>query len=296
MKKVFGILTVSLLSFSLFFTSCDKTSDLNNNEDLSESVTLKTLEPEVEFKSDQGLFEKTIVEELVKKKRCKNEVVSGKIEFTHDGEWVATIDFGDGKCDGLASVTWLGKDGETKSKEMPLDRMFPRKGDGCHGKPGEGMKEPKKVIVEELVKSEECDEIVSGIVEMYHGDKMVARIDFGNGECDGIATKCFTNKEGEQECEDFDVSLWRDKPLHEDGPMGQDLTKVVVEEVVKSEECNEPVSGIIEFYKEDILVVTIDFGNGECDGIASKCFINKDGEEECKDFELKGHGDGIHGE
>ncbi|MEZ5083067.1 MAG: hypothetical protein R2750_06425 [Bacteroidales bacterium] len=46
-----------------------------------------------------------------------------------------------------------------------------------------------KVITKPLVKPEDCLSIVSGTIEFREGDKVVAIIDFGNGECDNIATK-----------------------------------------------------------------------------------------------------------
>ena len=47
----------------------------------------------------------------------------------------------------------------------------------------------EKVIVEDLVKKEQCKwEVVSGIVEFYYENEMVFAIDFGNNECDGVAT------------------------------------------------------------------------------------------------------------
>jgi len=54
---------------------------------------------------------------------------------------------------------------------------------------GTGEKEDyEKVIVEELVKKEECKwEIVSGMMEFYYDGEMVFAVDFGDGSCDGVA-------------------------------------------------------------------------------------------------------------
>ena len=55
----------------------------------------------------------------------------------------------------------------------------------------------KKVIVEPIIKSDECDFIVSGIIKYYKvksGD-WVATVDFGDGTCDDIAIK--TTDEGD---------------------------------------------------------------------------------------------------
>ena len=144
-------------------------------------------------------YQKVIVEELVKNEECKWEVVSGIVEFYYEKELVSTINFGNGTCDGIATVTWLDKNGETQTKEVDVWKLFKKEEDKYTEK-----------IVTELVKGENCDEIVSGLIEYYDEKKnWVASVDFGNGECDGIATKCWLNKDKEKECEDFDVALWK---------------------------------------------------------------------------------------
>ena len=55
----------------------------------------------------------------------------------------------------------------------------------------------KKVIIEPIIKSDDCDYIVSGIIKYYEvksGD-WTATIDFGDGTCDDVAIK--TTDEGD---------------------------------------------------------------------------------------------------
>ena len=47
----------------------------------------------------------------------------------------------------------------------------------------------EKEIVEEIVKSEDCECIVSGVVEYYEDGNLTATVDYGNGTCDEVATK-----------------------------------------------------------------------------------------------------------
>jgi len=64
---------------------------------------------EVDLKSKDGDYDKIIVEPLVKADDC-DYIVAGTIEFHKDGEWIATIDFGDGSCDDLAEKTTADDD------------------------------------------------------------------------------------------------------------------------------------------------------------------------------------------
>ncbi len=46
-------------------------------------------------------------------------------------------------------------------------------------------------IIEPIVKTEDCDYIVSGVIKYYEceGGDWVATVDYGNGECDEWASK-----------------------------------------------------------------------------------------------------------
>jgi hypothetical protein len=49
-------------------------------------------------------YSKSIVEHLVKTGECR-EIVQGVVEITKDGELAATINYGEGECDGVGTVT-----------------------------------------------------------------------------------------------------------------------------------------------------------------------------------------------
>ena len=68
-------------------------------------------------------YEKVVVEELVKEASCDYEVVAGNIEFYYESEMVFGVHFGDGSCDGLATISWL-KDGNLENKEVDVWQVF----------------------------------------------------------------------------------------------------------------------------------------------------------------------------
>ena len=98
-------------------------------------------------------------------------VVKVKIEYIKNGTVVATVDFGDGQCDDIATKTVDGKEhtynlgGKKKSSRY------------------------KKSILIPLVKIDGCDYIVEGKIEYIKNGTVVATVDYGDGQCDDIATK-----------------------------------------------------------------------------------------------------------
>ena len=202
MKKALFILSLLTIGMVLVFTSCKKEADKDNKSEYysTTEIFVESLEPGIIIKGNGNKedYKKNVVEELVKKKECKWEVVSGIIEYYYQDEMVLSIDFGDGNCDGLATVSWL-ENGVIESKDIDVWMLFKQK-------------KAKYVIIQDLVKNENCDyEIVSGIIEYQdkQGNPYVT-IDFGDGTCDGIATKCWT-KNDVIECKDFDVTFWLGK-------------------------------------------------------------------------------------
>lgn len=128
-----------------------------------------------------------------------------------------------------------------------VDMMFKENTDGF-----------EKVITKPLVKIEGCKFIVEGTIEFHKENELIAVIDFGDGECDDIATKTVDGNTTE-----FSLKkLWKKGKYQ--------YEKVIVEPIVKIEGCDYIVSGIVEFYKEDLWVATIDFGDGTCDKWATK--------------------------
>lgn len=136
MKKVFGILVALSFVMTLAFTSCNK-DDATATQDssLTESdMSLKSLEPEVQVlgTGEKVHYEKIIIEEIVRGESCKNQPVSGLVEYYYQGEMVFSVDFGDGECDGVATVTWLDEEGVTQSKVVNVWTLFKKHNDGNH--------------------------------------------------------------------------------------------------------------------------------------------------------------------
>lgn len=162
MKKVISILTMSLL---LMLVACNK----NDNSKIIEDE-FKSLEADFELKGD-GDYEKIITKRLVRLDDCRF-IVEGTIEFYKGDELIVTIDFGNGRCDNIATKT-IG--------DEITEFILKRKKDN--------FSKYTKVIIEPLIRTDDCDYIVSGIVDFYRGDLWVATIDFGDGTCDEWATK-----------------------------------------------------------------------------------------------------------
>ena len=114
----------------------------------------------------------------------------------------------------------------------------------------------EKIITKPLVKLEDCKYIVEGTIEFHKGDKLLAIIDYGNGNCDNHATKTIDGITSE-----FNLDKTDDKP---------DYKKVIIEPLIKIEGCNYIVAGVIEFYYQDKWIATLDFGDGTCDEWATK--------------------------
>ena len=98
-------------------------------------------------------------------------VVKGKIEYIKDGVVVATVDFGDGECDDIATKTVDGKKYTFNLRGKKKSFRY------------------KRNIIKPLVKIDGCDYIVEGKIEYIKDGVVVATVDFGEGQCDNIATK-----------------------------------------------------------------------------------------------------------
>jgi len=170
MKNSIKVLMLFVVSVPLIFTACKKEDGSSKDGSLDDMI--KNQEAGITIKGD-GKFDKVITNPLVKINGC-DYIVEGTIEYQLDGAVVAVVDYGDGTCDNLATKT---VDGVTT--EFELD-----------GKESGKKWEYTKVIVQPLVKLQNCDYIVSGIIEFYKDKTIwVATIDYGNGVCDELATK-----------------------------------------------------------------------------------------------------------
>ena len=114
---------------------------------------------------------------------------SGEIQYIQNGELKAEVNYGSGESDHLATITKDGVESQLDLSQSGKESYW------------------TKVIEEPLVLSEECDEIVAGIIKYYSkkDGAWVATIDFGRGFCDGVATKTAADWEGEYV---FDIEKW----------------------------------------------------------------------------------------
>ena len=116
----------------------------------------------------------------------------------------------------------------------------------------------EKIITVELKKNEDCDYYVHGRIEYIKDQNVLAIIDYGNGECDDIATK------------EVDGKIYTFSLLDKNDSKASDYKKIIKNPLVQIEGCNYIVDGTIEYYKEQKLIATIDYGDGSCDNIATK--------------------------
>lgn len=159
----------------IVFTSCTKD---NIKTDFTDEISTEM----AQIVLPSSNFSMEVLETL--KSDCHDYYVEGKIEYKLEADQVAVVDFGDGESDSKVLVI----KGESESE-------FDCNQKECYYK---GKKSKyKKIIVEPIVKTEDCQYIVSGIIKyyLYSTGEWVATIDFGDGTCDDIAVK--TTSDGE---------------------------------------------------------------------------------------------------
>ncbi len=212
---------------------------------------------------EEEKYEEKVVEEIVIIDGCDCPV-SGVIEYYLEDELVAVVDFGNGECDDVITIT---EDGETYEVDCEEWEEYNEEEEDDD----EEEEKYEEKIVEEIVIIDGCDCPVSGVIEYYLDDELVAVIDFGDGECDGVFTKTVDGETYEIDCEKW---KYDDKD--------EKYEEKIVEDIVKMDGCECPVSGIIEYYLDGELVAILDYGDGECDNLAT---ITKNGET--VEFELE---------
>ena len=173
-----NLLKLHLILFSLlvFLFGCSS-SDLSEKEEKASEENFDLSAAEVDYinisssnNSSKKNYTKNILIPLERIDGC-DYVVKGKIEYVKDGAVVATVDFGDGECDDIATKT---VDGKTSTFNLRGKKKSSRY---------------KRNIIKPLVKINGCDYIVEGKIEYIKNGAVVATVDFGDGECDDIATK-----------------------------------------------------------------------------------------------------------
>jgi hypothetical protein len=178
MYQMQNLLKLHLILFSLlvFLFGCSS-SDLSEKEEKASEENFDLSAAEVDYinisssnNSSKKNYTKNILIPLERIDGC-DYVVKGKIEYVKDGAVVATVDFGDGECDDIATKT---VDGKTSTFNLRGKKKSSRY---------------KRNIIKPLVKINGCDYIVEGKIEYIKNGAVVATVDFGDGECDDIATK-----------------------------------------------------------------------------------------------------------
>jgi len=173
-----NFLKLHLIIFSVLILlfGCSS-SDLSDKEEKASEENFDLSAAEVDYinissskTGSKNTYTKNILIPLERIDGC-DYVVKGKIEYVKDGSVVATVDFGDGECDDIATKT---VDGKTSTFNLRGKKKSSRY---------------KRNIIKPLVKIDGCDYIVEGKIEYIKDGAVVATVDFGDGECDNIATK-----------------------------------------------------------------------------------------------------------
>jgi hypothetical protein len=200
--------------------------------------------------------------------------VSGVVEYTHSDGSSMIIDYGDGTCDSVATKTEDGEESEIDLSELEGHHG----GRGGHG--GE-HEELTKSVTTEVVTPAGCDYPTEGVIEFTDSDDNSFTIDYGDGTCDSVATK---TEDGESE--EIDLS--------EMGHGHGSESKTVTTDVVIPVGCEYPASGVIEFTDREGDEVTIDYGDGTCDSVATKTVDGESDEIDLSEAQERPHGGG-HG-
>lgn len=73
----------------------------------AKTVDGETTEFRLNGKDKSSKYDKVITKPLVKIEGCEY-IVEGTIEYSKNGTWVATVDYGNGECDEWATKIWDG--------------------------------------------------------------------------------------------------------------------------------------------------------------------------------------------
>jgi hypothetical protein len=161
----------SLAIVSIALASCKK--EKNGVDDFSRELSLEAAQITLPNSGGQMNLSQPLV-----KSYSQDYYTSGELEYVQNGVSVAKVNFGQGEENSIAELT---KDGNVSSFDLKKNESYY---DGKKSK-------YKKVIVEPLVKSDDCGYIISGIIKYYdyNSGSWVATIDFGDRTCDEWATK-----------------------------------------------------------------------------------------------------------
>lgn len=130
---------------------------------------------EAQLNLDQSSFEMETTEELYAS-LAMDYYTSGTVLYKQNGETLASIDYGNGTHDAVAVKTQNGV-----SEEFSLEKDCSESEKGKY----------YKVVIEPIVKTNDCDYIVAGVVKYFdcESNEWVATVDYGVGTCDKFAFK-----------------------------------------------------------------------------------------------------------
>ncbi|MEM8892973.1 MAG: hypothetical protein AAGC88_00260 [Bacteroidota bacterium] len=240
---------------------------------------------EEDFDDDEDFEELDIrfVEELVYDETC-NEHVDGLVEIYYGEELIASVDLGDGTCDGEITICETDESGELVCETVSSEEFEELLEELEDGDDYEDYYEEVDIrFVEELVFNETCGEYVDGLIEVYFEEELYATVDLGDGTCDGEITICEV-EDGETFCETVTAEEFEEfmEELEEGEEELENYELVFTQELVLDESCNEYVSGIVDVFEENELVFSIDLGDGTCDGEVTLCETDETGESFCE--------------
>jgi hypothetical protein len=167
MKKT--LFSLAILSIAL--ASCKK--EKNGVDDFSRELSLEAAQITLPNSGGEMNVSQTLIQSS-----SSDYYTAGELEYVQNGVSIAKVNFGQGEENSLAELT---KDGNVSSFDLKKDESYY---DGKKSK-------YKKVIVEPLIKADDCNYIISGIIKYYEykSGAWAATIDFGDGTCDEWATK-----------------------------------------------------------------------------------------------------------
>lgn len=169
MKKT--LLSIAILSIATL--SCDK----ENSDKLVDNFTreLSIEAAQITLPSSGGQINEPVA---LNESINGDYFVSGELKYTQNGQNIAEVSFGQGEENTIAELII---DGNQSNFDLEKEDTY---FDGKKSK-------YKKVIVKPLVKSNECDYIIAGIIKYYDykSGAWVATIDYGDLTCDEWAVK-----------------------------------------------------------------------------------------------------------
>lgn len=130
---------------------------------------------EAHLRLDQSDYEVEVVEPLIAS-LAVDYYTSGVVNYKLNGETVASINYGDGTHDAQAIKTVNGLEEAFELEKQCEDTE---------------SKNYYKIVVEPIVKTNDCDYIVAGVLKYFKCDthEWYATVYYGDGTCDDVAYK-----------------------------------------------------------------------------------------------------------